>query len=303
MTRHASAEDLASLDLHGLKPRRAARIRAHVASCVQCTHVADQVSAVPALLACVPYPSMPPSLATQLDAALAREAVQRLANAPATEAGRRDLPVRHARTARAKWQLPRMSVLGTRLVAAAGAVVIAGVGGYEMAGNTSGASNQTAGASARSAVRPSARQVTVGPTVQYGPPSATKEVREVHSDSNFTRADLGPQAVAAVEAAKLAGAAGARSSARSAPTASGSFASNLPNQVHPGPVAGLSSCLDGIVGGRPVQLLETANFEGKPATIIVSARTATGSAQLWVVGPDCSASHPAVLAHEVLSHL
>jgi hypothetical protein len=303
MTRHASAEDLASLDLDGLKPRKAARVRAHVATCVQCTQLVAQVSAVPVLLASVPYPSMPPSLAEQLDAALAREAVQRLANAPATEAGRRDLPARHARKAHAKWQLPGLSVLGTRLVAAAGAVVIAGVGGYEVVANTSGSANRTAASSTGSAASlPSAHQVTVGPTVQYGQPSAREAIQEVHAGTNFTRADLGPQAVAAVEAAKLAGANGTQFRTNNAPTASGSAASNLPSKAHADQFTGLSSCLDGIVGSRPVQLLETAQFEGKPATIIVSSRTATASAEVWVVGPACSASHPDVLAHETLSH-
>ncbi len=135
MTRHASAEDLAGLDLDALKPRKAAKIRGHVGGCVQCTQLSSQVSAVPAMLASQPYPAMPASVSTRLDTALASESAQRLASAPATEAGRRDLPDRsHAPKPRRGWQLPGMSVAGTRLVAAAGALVIVGVGRvYEIA--------------------------------------------------------------------------------------------------------------------------------------------------------------------------
>jgi hypothetical protein len=301
MTRHATAEDLARLDLDGLKPRKAAKVRAHVASCVQCTQLAGQVSAIPTMLASVPYPSMPPSVAVQLDAALAREGVRRLASAPATEAGRRDLPARHARKARVGWQLPGMSVFATRLVAAAGALIIAGAGGYEIAAHTSGNGTGTTASSTGSAALPSAGHLTFGPAVHYGQRSAAQTVQTVHADTNFTSSDLGAQATAAVREAKLEGATGARSGGVKAPAPAGGSA----NSAVTGPPAaatGLASCLDAVVGSQPVQLVETAKFEGKPATIIVTAPTAGHPAEVWAVGPACSASHPDVLAHQTLSH-
>jgi hypothetical protein len=303
MTRHASAEDLAGLDLDALTPRKAARVRGHVASCVECTQLSVNVSVVPTLLASVPYPAMPPSLATQLDAALAREGVQGLTNAPATEAGRRDLPARHARKVRADWHLPRMSVLGTRLVAAAGALVIVGVGGYEIATHAAGNSSGSATSSAGSASLPSVRQMTLGPTVQYGGPAAAKTVQTIHANTNFTHADLATQAIAAVRVAKLEGATSAPANGAAAPSASGTFASNNPVRAQALPPAGVSSCLDGVVGSQPVQLVETARYEGHPATIIVTAATPGHPAQVWAVRPACSASHPDVLDHQTLSHI
>ncbi len=203
MIRHATAEDLASLDLDGLRARKAARVRNHVATCVRCTQLSSQVSAVPTVLASVSYPSMPSNLTSQLDATLASESSRRLANAPATEADRRDLPERRSRRSHGGWQLPGMSNLGTRLVAAAGALVLVGVGGYEFATHTGGSVNTTSADSSGSASVPSARQVSLGPSVQFGQASGTKTIRTVYSAENFTAADLGVQALAAVRGGEV----------------------------------------------------------------------------------------------------
>jgi hypothetical protein len=261
------------------------------------------------MLASVSYPSMPTSFATQLDMALASESASRVATAPTTEAGRRDLPERRSRRSRAGWQLPGMSVVATRLVAGAGVLIAVGVGGYEIASHAGNSVSGTAASSAGSASVPSARQLSLGPTVRYGqasgPETAQPEtVQTVRSGANFTTADLATQALGAVRAARLAGATGAqpRAVAPAPSTAPGSAASSsFGNQTAPARPSGLASCLDGLVGSQPVQLVETAKFDGAPATIIVTARTATHPAQVWAVGPACSASHPDVLAHQTLT--
>jgi hypothetical protein len=296
MSRHASAEDLAGLDLDALRPRKAMKVRDHVASCVQCTQLSSQVSAVPVTLASVSYPAMPASLSSQLDAALASESVQRLASAPATEAGRRDLPDRRrARRARDSWHIPGLSVLATRLVAAAGALVVVGAGGYEIAAQTGGNATQTSASSAGSAAVPSARQLHLGPTVSYG---ENKTVHTMTSATNFTRADLGSQAIAAVRAAQLSA---PRATTGPGATGSASGAKSSATGVPTAAPSSLASCLDGIVGARSVQLVEKAYFEGKPATIIVTAATAGHLAEVWVAGPSCTAAHPDVLDHLTLT--
>ncbi|HSR85081.1 MAG TPA: hypothetical protein VLM11_12960 [Streptosporangiaceae bacterium] len=296
MIRHASAEDLAGLDLDALKPRKAARIRSHVASCVQCTQLSSQVSAVVVVLASVPYPSMPASLTTELDATLASESARRLASAPATEAGRRDLPERRARKQRERGQLPRMSVLATRLVAAAGALILVGVGGYEIATQTGGNATGTAASSGGSAAAPAVRNLGLGPVVPY----QGKTFQTVHSNTNFTRADLGAQATAAVHAAELKGVAGAHAAGAPAPTGDRTFGSGTASQGQASK-ASLASCLGAVVGSRPVELVETAKFEGQPATIIVTQQTATHPAEVWAVSLACSAAHPDLLDHQTLS--
>jgi hypothetical protein len=303
MIRHASAEDLAGLDLDALRPRKAAKVRRHVSGCDPCTQLSSQVSAVPALLASVPYPPMPPSVATQLDTALRSESTRRLASAPATEAGRRDLPERRAGKPRVawQWQLPGMSVVATRLVAAAGALIILGVGGYVITSNTGSNLGGTA-ASSSGAAAPGTQHVSFGPTVEYGQPSATKTIRTVQSTTNFTAANLGAEAEAAVQAAKSEGAVGARPAGPAVPGSTmGANSPSSPTHSQALAPASLTRCLDAIVGSQPVQLVDSAKFEGQPATIIVTQQTAQRPAEVWVVGPACSASNHDVLAHQTLS--
>jgi anti-sigma factor ChrR (cupin superfamily) len=303
MSRHASAEELASLDLGGLKPRKAAKIRAHVAGCAQCTQLNSQMSALPATLASVSYPPMPANMSARVDNALAAESAHRLASAPASEAHRRDLPERSRRTRKPAggWQLPGMSVLGTRLAAAAGALVIVGVGGYELASHAGGNVAGTSAASSGSAARPSVGQMSAGPDVRYGEPTSTKSIRTVTSTTNFTAATLGTQAMAALQGAKLRGYLGAQATTSPAPTAhANSSNGGVTSSSAPGE-SQLASCLDGVAGNQPVALVEQANYQGHPATIIMTAQTATRPAEVWAVGPSCSASHPDVLDHVSVS--
>jgi hypothetical protein len=125
----------------------------------------------------------------------------------------------------------------------------------------------------------------------------------VRSSTNFTTSGLSAQALAAVQAAKLEGATGAHRAAVPAPTAAGvpAASNSSRSQATSKSPSGLSSCLDGLVGSQPVQLVETARFNGVPATIIVTKQTAVRPAQVWAVGPACSASHPDVLAHQTLT--
>jgi hypothetical protein len=305
VSRHVSAEVLASLELDAVKPRKAARIRAHVSTCVQCTQLSSEVSAVPRMLASASasYEAMPESLTVRLNSAIATESAQRLAQAPASEAGRRDLPERSSRVRpeRHGWQLPGLSVLATRLVAATGALVIVGVGGYEIATNAVGTSNSgTAASSGGAAVLPrsAAPQLSLGPAVHYGPSRASKAIRMVSSNMNFQPAKLAGEAIAAVAAARVHGAVGFN--ALGAPTATSG--ANGPAKIPTASSAGaMTGCLDRIAGSQTVLLVEMARYSGRPAMIIVTAANASRSAQVWVVAPTCSGSHPDVLHHLRLS--
>ncbi|HEY2313851.1 MAG TPA: hypothetical protein VGH96_09580 [Streptosporangiaceae bacterium] len=306
MSRHASAEELASLDLDGLKPRKAARIEAHVGGCVRCTQLSSEISAVPTTLASVPYPAMPASLSAQIDTALASESARRLASAPASEAGRRDLPERssrRARTQRAGWHLPRLSVVTTRIAAVASALVIVGVGGYEIASHVGSNTQRTAASSSGSVAAPNALagRMNFGPDIRYGAPASTKSIRTMTSDINFTSAGLGAQALAAVQAAAVRGDLGAQATVGPAPNAGAKPAQGNPSGSSAQSDPQLASCVDGLVGNQTVLLVEQAKYDGSPAIIIVAAQTPNRGAEVWVVGPTCSASHPDVLHHLMLS--
>ena len=95
-----------------------------------------------------------------------------------------------------------MSVPATRLVAAAGALVIASAGGYVVASNAhTGVSNAPSQGSV-AAPPPNVKQMSLGPNVTYGRPGALHTVRAVQSSANFLPARLTTQVSAAVHAAQ-----------------------------------------------------------------------------------------------------
>jgi hypothetical protein len=303
-SRHASADELASLSADALRSRKAARIDRHLAGCEQCTQLSRQLDTVPILLADAQYPPMSESFSVRIEAALAVESRQRLAALPATEAGRRELPAQHRRrAARTSWHLPGLSVAVTRLVAAGGALAIVAAGGYEIA--THAGSGATTSPSAGSAAAPAqVQQMSLGPDVTYGQPGAQHTIHAVQSSADFAPASLSTQAVDAVHAAQAKGAS-AGEPASGAPGASRAQSNGLIGSAAPsaGPVTRLAGCLNLIAAARDVLLVDIARFNHKPATIIVIAATASSPAEAWVVGSSCSASAKDVLAHVVLGHI
>src|SRR5690242_16313147 len=71
---HLDAEVLAEFRAGLIAGRRGAKITAHLTGCDRCTALDDQLAGVSALLAAVPRPAMPDSVARRLDAVLAAEA-------------------------------------------------------------------------------------------------------------------------------------------------------------------------------------------------------------------------------------
>src|ERR1039458_5811689 len=84
MRGHVDAESLALCAEGLLSRRRIDRIRSHVASCPECAAAQARLTEVPALLAQVPLPPLPPGIAARLDAALSAEAARRGAPDPRT---------------------------------------------------------------------------------------------------------------------------------------------------------------------------------------------------------------------------
>ncbi|RKS79304.1 anti-sigma factor RsiW [Actinomadura pelletieri DSM 43383] len=61
------------------------------------------------------------------------------------------------------------------------------------------------------------------------------------------------------------------------------------------PDARLRGCVLGIVQERKPVLVDRAEYEGKPATVIAVPGDRPGKLHLWVVGPECSAQNQHVL--------
>ncbi|HXW88490.1 MAG TPA: hypothetical protein VEJ42_09520 [Streptosporangiaceae bacterium] len=301
MTRHASSVVLASLAVGELGRRKAAKVSAHVAGCAQCTRVSAQLTDVTAILASTPYPALPDAVSVHIEAALRVEVNKRVAAAPATEVGRRDLPTpaRRQPAGQRGWHLPGLSVAATRLVAAAGAVVLVGGGGYLLARDLPSGVGTSSSSSA--ALPAPAQPMTPGPNVTYGQAGSQRTVHTVVSSTNFVPSELRSQVITAVREAESRGESTvAPSGHASAPTAlaplNGAAASG-------GTGSALAGCIDTVGPGRAVLLIDEARYGGKPATIIVFAGSTTTQAEAIVVTDACSASSQDVLARAPLGHL
>lgn len=326
MSRHVSLDQLARLDARDLRPRKAARVSDHLAACTRCAEVSGRLSGVSALLSGVAYPAMPASVSVRIDNALAAEAAQRVAAEAPTEAGRRDLPARSARSrlryawagpgqdgrGRPAWRLPAQA---TRVLATAGAIIVVGAGGYEIAVHAGGApATVSAGSGTHAGAAQHGSPVSVGPQVTYGQDGSAETIATVSSDTDFRAATLAGQAAAAVVEAQVDGVHATPAPAAAAglrvPSASSAGGNKAFGAASGAAGSQLAGCIGRVVpAGQVVLLVEHARFEGARATIIVSvpasARAASPpkDAEIWAVGARCSASNSDVLDHVRVARL
>ena len=321
MNRHATLDELARLGADDLRSRKAARVSRHLATCASCTERNSQLSAIPALLSSVQFPAMPASLATRIDSTLAAEAAQRVAAEPPSEAGRRDLPVRDARdrarrrpdrprTGRSAWPFP---VPATRVLATAAAIIVVGFGGYAIATHA-GVSSTGSAVSRAQASAPITSQVSLGQSVTYRENDSSRMIQTVDASTNFQPATLAEQAGAALSEAKMEGMRSGSSKSYGINLAPTSTANSTFGSAPTASAASINSkltgCLDGVIRpGQSVLMVERAMFEGKPATILVTAPASVSAtsppkeAEIWALGGACSATHSDVLDHVKVAHL
>ena len=280
----------------GLLSRRAmARIRAHLSGCPHCAEVDAGLAEVPALLALTSAPPMPPELATRIEAALAAEAAgpraepaQPAVPAPSPTAGR-------PHTDRPRARRGRPGLAQRVLAYAAVVVVVAGGGGYLLSHLTSGSSPGSAASTAAGPARgaaPGARYEG-----QANSAAGSSGFLLISSGTDYRPGQLPAQAAAAV--------------ARYMPPSADTHAAAPTKQAPAAPVpsrpvrqprilATLTACVARIAAGRQPRLVDRAQYDGRPATIIVLPATAQAQAEVWVVGPACSAARSDVITHTAL---
>jgi hypothetical protein len=282
---HLDTDVLAEFRAGLITGRRGARIAAHLAGCDPCTAMDDQLAGVSALLASVPAPVMADRLAQRLDTVLAAEVARRdnPERARGDGAGESAAPGRpggghrdHRGFRLATW----------RVLVPAGAAVVLAAGGFGLSQIGHGAGSETAASSAGSAVRASASSASsaksaigrLNPSVSSpAKGAAPRPLRTTGanfslatSQADFSRATFKQQVEAELRAPRAA---------------SGT------NQA---PSAPLRGCVQSLARGDPVQLVESARFEGQPAFLIV-ARTGQDDTA-WITPADCSATNSHVLA-------
>lgn len=259
---HPDAETIAGYQAGALarwRLLRRRRVAAHLAGCPDCAATARRLTAVTAVLASAPHPTMPANVAERLTEVLAAQ------SAPDTRVttdgrSRRLLgtPGGHR---------PRLVPVGAVVVLLA----ILGVGGYflgqihQPSGVT--ASSSAARESPQPGMNPSGNGFQMKPE-HIGAQESTAGTdqtgyRVVASGTNYLPATLGAQVSREMGDTTLGGAA--------APPA-------------------LASCIAKLAAGPGVRFVDIARYRGLRAWVIAS------SGRAWVTGTSCSASGTDLLA-------
>lgn len=277
---HLDTDVLAEFRAGLITGRRGAKITAHLAGCDRCAALDDQLAGVSALLASVPAPPMPDSVAQRLEVVLAAEVTSR--NYPERaqvhrpgDSGAPDRPPAKRGFRLATW----------RVLAPAGAVVVLAAAGFGLsqivqgpgshiaassgaASTPSSGAASTASAAAGGAEKSASRATPPGAAAMSPAPSVHSEFRSGNQPVDVSRATLRQQVETELHKPRA-----------SRPVTAAS------SQVR--------GCVHLLAGSDPVELVQRAKFEGQPATIIV-ARTGQGYTA-WLAGPDCSATNREVL--------
>ena len=264
---HLDTDVLAEFRAGLITGRRGARISAHLAGCDRCAVLDDQLARVSALLASVPAPAMPDSVAQRLDTVLAAEAArrddpERVHGDGARESAAPGRPAANRRSRLATW----------RVLVPAAAVVLA-AGGFGLSqldlgqGSESAASSAAGAAQATSAAKSAGRSGPAAAAPFSRLPSARSQ-EKLHQPVAVSPATLRQHVLAELRL----------------PPAS------RPKKADTSKVLG---CVGLLAGTAPPELVESVLFNGQPATVIV-ARTGRNDTA-WVAGPGCSATSRNVL--------
>jgi hypothetical protein len=311
MRGHVDAESLALCAEGLLSRRRSDRIRSHVASCSQCAATQARLTEVPALLAHVPPPSLPPGIAARLDAALSAEAARRAAHdpgivpEPATPPQHPD-SVPGPRPARPQTGRPqtggprgprlRFPVPARVLAAAAGALVVAGGVGYAVSQSSSPSTSSSGSSSSGSVAAPASRAAaspgfrSPASDLTPGGPGTGTGLTVRHSGTQYQQGTLAAQAIR-VEHTHSAG-------VNQPGKASGGLSRQAPGSA-------LTECVDKVAGrdrvrAGDVKLIDEARYGGRRATVIVVRAASARTGTIYVAGPRCSASDSDILAQVAL---
>lgn len=293
MRGHVDAESLALCAEGLLSKRQNERIRAHVILCPECAAAQARLSEVPALLAQVPPPALPPVIAARLDAALSAEAARRAAPDPDAipeQAAPAPPPGTAPRPREGRRRGPRLRMpVAARVLAIAGVLVVAGGVGYAVSQSSSPPS--TSSSSAGSAAVPS---TVAGPdsrsAASHAPPSVSQgngaQFTVRHSGTPYRKSTLAAQAATLL--------------------ATPSAGLNRPGKRTGGlswqaPSSALAGCVDKVTGlaavdPGAVKLVDQAQYQGHPATVIVVQATPAQPGTVYVAGARCSASRADILA-------
>jgi hypothetical protein len=289
---HVDANVLAELSAGLISGKRATRIHAHLAGCQHCARLSAGLAEISTVLASVPSPPMPDSVTRRLNATLAREAAERSARvaAPAGPASQiasdRVLSFRGAAKGRRRGFT---SPAAARAFAAAAAACVVAAGGYTVVRLTSNgpapsSGHNQAGAPLHSAASSgaAARPLIQTPAGGSNRPNILS-FKVIDSGIDYRTSTLRSQITAEL------GQVATRGPARS----SGADVLHAPSSQQYG-------CVMDVTGDIEPALVDSARYNGSPATIIALGHVGNQVSQAWVVGPACSADNTDILEHVTL---
>jgi len=286
-TGHLDTDVLAEFRAGLITGRRRRAIAAHLTDCARCTAADTELAELSALLAAIPAPVVPDSVAQRLDATLAAEVARQ------DEAGRGG--ARHSRDRRRaprRARRPTLRLVMTRVLVPAAALVVLAAGGYGLS-LIGGQSSSSSSAAAGSAAEPAAASAAPSPARANALPVPSMTARAAYPGIQKSILGLAPNGTDFLPATL-------RSQLEAllrAPATMG------PAQA---PNAQLRACIQRLASGvspGTVKLAESAYYQGRPAIVIV---VSSGRGYLaWVVapswvGPGCSATSAGVLARTTL---
>ena len=286
-TSHLDPDVLAEFRAGLITGRRRRAIAAHLTGCARCTAADDQLAELSALLAAIPAPVMPESVARRLDAALAAEVARRDETERARARRSRD-----RRWAPRLARRPTLQLVMTRVLVPAAALVVLAAGGYGLS-LIVGVSSSSSSATAGSAAVPAAESAAPSAVQANGLPAPSTTARPAYpgiQKSVFGLVPTGTDYLPGTLRAQLEAALRALAVTRSAP--------HLPGPLE----ACVAQLTSGVTPGT-LKLIQSASYQGRPAIVVVAS---SGSGYLaWVVtpgwvAPGCSATSAGVLARTTL---
>ena len=285
---HPGTDVLAEFRAGLITGHRGDRIAAHLAGCQQCRATDAQLAGMPALLAAGPPPVMPADVAQRLDQVLAAEVAHRdqAERVPHSDPPQVPTPRWHRRRG---FRWPPLRVLAPVAVVV---VFVAGVvfavsrpGSSEYMGPDSSTAAGSAGQSVAAGAAPKAQAPEQGNPAQGSPaqgstaqgtlPSPDRQGQPVSFVYVASRTDFAPATLTSQLERELA----------RTPAAAGTV------QAMPDAVRG---CVARVAPGASVVRVETARYQGQPATVIF---THNGQVTRAVItSPDCSGTSGHVVA-------
>jgi hypothetical protein len=285
---HPGTDVLAEFRAGLITGHRGDRISAHLADCQQCRATDARLAGMPALLSAGPPPVMPADVAQRLDQVLAAEVAHRDQAERAADSAPPQVPAPRRRRRRGfRW--PPLRVLAPVAVVV---VFVAGVvfavsrpGSSEYMGPDSSTAAGSAGQSVAAGAAPKAQAPEQGSPEQGSPaqgsaaqgtlPSPDRQGQPVSFVYVASRTDFAPATLTSQLERELA----------RTPAAAGTV------QAMPAAVRG---CVARVAPGASVVRVETARYQGQPATVIF---TQNGQVTRAVItSPDCSGTSGHVVA-------